>query len=452
MGTETEPVLKLLKQPNEYPFFYGWVIVVVATIGTLASIPGQTIGVGVFTDALIVALSIDRLSLSISYGIGTVCSSFCLPYAGVVLDRIGARWMSVLSSLGLGIALIGLAFVDRILFGASKLIGIEMGTESFRILIIIGAALFFFLIRFTGQGCLTLVSRYVIGKWFNHRRGFATMISGILIGIGFNSSPEYLNMLIRGTNWWVTLLILAGLIGIGMSLIGWLFFRDNPEDEGLEMDGGWEGPKDIHDDLVIYHEFTRKEALSTYCFWIYVVAFSLHAMVATAFGFHVADMADEFFMTREAVYTVYIPMGFAGVIGTIFSGWISDRIPLRFILIFFCVSIYLGCLGTIFYDQTLGRYLIIGGFGIGNGIFINLITLTFPRYFGRKHLGAISGFNTFAIVFASATGPLLFSTLKDLLHSYSMVMFLTLIIPTVLVLMAAFIKNPQYSYAPEVAS
>ena len=38
--------------PAGSPIFYGWVIVIVATIGKIASIPGQTIGVGVFTDSL----------------------------------------------------------------------------------------------------------------------------------------------------------------------------------------------------------------------------------------------------------------------------------------------------------------------------------------------------------------------------------------------------------------
>ncbi|HCE06906.1 MAG TPA: hypothetical protein DEQ62_11315, partial [Verrucomicrobiales bacterium] len=38
--------------PSACPFFYGWVIVFAATIGTIASIPGQTMGFTVFTDVL----------------------------------------------------------------------------------------------------------------------------------------------------------------------------------------------------------------------------------------------------------------------------------------------------------------------------------------------------------------------------------------------------------------
>ena len=38
--------------PKNCPFFYGWVMVAMSTIGIIASIPGQTIGVSVFTDSL----------------------------------------------------------------------------------------------------------------------------------------------------------------------------------------------------------------------------------------------------------------------------------------------------------------------------------------------------------------------------------------------------------------
>lgn len=38
--------------PRRAPFFYGWVVVVASTIGVVMSIPGQTMGVSVFTDPL----------------------------------------------------------------------------------------------------------------------------------------------------------------------------------------------------------------------------------------------------------------------------------------------------------------------------------------------------------------------------------------------------------------
>ena len=36
--------------PSRLPFFYGWLVLVVATLAILVSIPGQTMGVSVFTE------------------------------------------------------------------------------------------------------------------------------------------------------------------------------------------------------------------------------------------------------------------------------------------------------------------------------------------------------------------------------------------------------------------
>ena len=73
------------------PFFYGWVVVGASTAGVLMSMPGQTMGVSVFTDPLIEATGLDRLSLSNAYLLGTLGSAALLPHAGRLIDRLGVR-------------------------------------------------------------------------------------------------------------------------------------------------------------------------------------------------------------------------------------------------------------------------------------------------------------------------------------------------------------------------
>ena len=63
---------------SKSPFYYGWVIIVVGTLGLLMTIPGQTIGLSTFTDSLIDALSISRDQLSLAYMCGTIASSLLL--------------------------------------------------------------------------------------------------------------------------------------------------------------------------------------------------------------------------------------------------------------------------------------------------------------------------------------------------------------------------------------
>ena len=82
--------------PARAPFFYGWAIVAAATIGVLASIPGQTMGVSVFTDPLLAATGLTRIQLSSAYLIGTLGSSALLPWGGSLLDRYGCRVIAIM--------------------------------------------------------------------------------------------------------------------------------------------------------------------------------------------------------------------------------------------------------------------------------------------------------------------------------------------------------------------
>ena len=64
------------------PFYYGWVILLLSTAGIIFSIPGQTMGMAVFTDHFIEAFGLSRTELSLAYLIGTGASSLFLTRAG----------------------------------------------------------------------------------------------------------------------------------------------------------------------------------------------------------------------------------------------------------------------------------------------------------------------------------------------------------------------------------
>ena len=138
--------------PARWPFFYGWTIVGVSTLSIIGSIPGQTAGVGVFTDYIIDALGVTRNQLSVAYMVGTIISGLILPFAGKLLDRIGVRFMSVFASVGLAISLILLATIGRWTHWFASWIPLGL-------LPVITTSFAFLLIRFFGQGNMTMVGR-----------------------------------------------------------------------------------------------------------------------------------------------------------------------------------------------------------------------------------------------------------------------------------------------------
>ncbi len=84
--------------PARLPIFYGWWILVVSSLGIVASIPGQTMGFSVFTPILSKELGLSLSSISTTYLIGTVLAGLFLPQVGRWFDRLGARVMGTLHS------------------------------------------------------------------------------------------------------------------------------------------------------------------------------------------------------------------------------------------------------------------------------------------------------------------------------------------------------------------
>ncbi len=74
--------------PSKIPFFYGWVILAAGVIGILMSIPGQTMGVSVFTENLLSDLQINRNNLSLAYLVGTLTSGLLITKAGKCKSRL----------------------------------------------------------------------------------------------------------------------------------------------------------------------------------------------------------------------------------------------------------------------------------------------------------------------------------------------------------------------------
>jgi MFS family permease len=428
--------------PRRWPFFYGWVMLVGSVFAVMASIPGQTMGVGVFTDYLIATWGLSRGQLSAAYMFGTLISSFVLPYAGVMLDRYGSRVMAVLASLGLGAALIVLAGADLIVPVPESLLGVVIATT-----VVTGV---FLSLRFFGQGCLAMVSRVVIGKWFERYRGRATAIAGTFGAFGFNSSPVLLKNLIDGVGWRQAALVLAALVGGGMAVFAWIFYRDNPEECGLEPDGdrapaAGEAPRPSK--FRVAHEFTRSEAARTLAFWIFAFALSSHGLMMTGLTFHIMAVGREMGLSADEAVAIFWPMTFFSVTANLAGGWLGDRIKLKYLLLIMMTAQFFGTIGLAYASEPLGRAFLTAGFGITGGLFVNLVTIVWPRYFGRAHLGAISGLNMSVMVFTSALGPTFFSGGQYLLGSYHAVILLWIIVPVMIFTLGLWIRNPQERYA-----
>lgn len=429
--------------PARSPFFYGWVIVLVSTLSIICSIPGQTNGVSLFTDHLIEALGIRRSDLAVAYMIGTIASGCILPVAGKLLDRIGVRFMSVFATTGLSLSLLVLSQVDRIDFFVRSL-------APFQWMSVFVAAFAFMLIRFFGQGNMTMVGRVAMGKWFNHWRGTATAIAGVPIAFAFNSAPWIMKNIIDTLGWRQACWLLAGIVGGMMGLIGLLLFRDKPEDCGLVMDGKVITTVSPKADIIhtVYHQFTRGQAVRTLSFWAFALALATNGLVITAIAFHLTDIGTEMQRSNDEIVKMLFFTSFIAIPVRFLVSYLVDNttIQLRWILACMCTAMVVYTAGLIFLNTAVGWRTTIFFFGLASGLWGILMDVTFPRYYGRDHLGAISGLTMSIQVIASAVGPYLFSFGKNYFGSYRNTALLVVLLPFAMLILSFFARNPQQSY------
>ena len=445
----------------EFPFspagpswFYGWVIVGTSTLGVLMSIPGQTAGVSAFTDHLIRATGLSRLALSNAYLVGTLTSGLLLPYGGRLLDRMGARFITVLSSLWLAGTLVYLALSDRLI----AIIQLALPQFSFQQVALPLMMAGFLSLRFSGQGMLMLTSRATLGKWFDRRRGFVSGLSGIFTSFGFASAPLIFSLWIGQLGWRWAWLCMALLVGVGMAGVGWRLVRDSPEVCGLQMDGHQpDSPNDREhfrersqpepsvERYAMPKDFTRSQALSTLAFWATTLALASQALVITGITFHIVDIGAAVGLGETQTVALFLPMAILSTLVGYAIGVVSDRAPLKRLFLIMMVTEALGIVGMAHLDMLWIRVGAIAVLGITGGCFATLSTVTLHRFFGRAHLGAISGVQMMAMVIASALGPSFLALCRAQFGTYQLGLYLCALLPVVIFMLLLPTDNPQDS-------
>jgi len=396
--------------PARLPFFYGYAIIGLSMVGMLMSVPGQTMGVSAFTDHLIRDLDISRVRLTTAYMIGTLASSLLLTWAGRLYDRLGARIMAATAAAGLGAILVAMSYCPAIIqaLGAGAMTGLAVMSVGF------------FLLRLFGQGILTMTSRNMLMQWFERRRGLANGISAVFVSFGFSLSPKLLDAMTAHWGWQGAWRVLGAVIGVGFSLFALVFYRDTPESCGLQPDGR-DAPAEDPDHAVAGDTggYTLRQAQRTGSFWIFILALSLLGLYYTAFTFHVVSLFEEAGKTRTQAFGVFFPSSIISVVVSFVSGWASDRIRLKYLLMVMLAGTAVAMAGLGQLHAPWGTWAVIVGHGVALGHFGLLSAVTWPTFYGREHLGEISGFNMAGMVLGSALGPWLFSLSLDLTASYT---------------------------------
>jgi MFS family permease len=440
------PFLEMKKRSNspfspvKFPFYYGWVILAAGTIGVLMSVPGQTMGVSVFTENLLRDLDINRNNLSLAYLFGTLGSGLLITRAGKLYDKYGARVMAFASGVMLGLMLIYLTRVDSI---AKRLFDWNHVSPALTTFLLL--AIGFWGIRFFGQGVLTMVSRNMVMKWFVKRRGLANAVLGIFSAFGFSLAPKVLNIFIEKLEWKGAWVLMAVIVGFIFAIFVLIFFRDNPKDSGCVADGkeGFEAKKKRPPSLPD-HDYSLKEARKTLAFWAFTLGLAITALYVSGLTFHVLSVFETSGLSAKKALGIFIPTSLIAVVVQFAVSYASDYMKLKYLLVLFMIGMLITSVGLVTLGSNeLAYWLLIIGNGIIWALYTVLIGVTWPRFFGLKNLGAISGYSMSWTVIGSALGPYLFSLSKDLTSSYDLIAWISMGVSVLLLALAFKAENPN---------
>jgi MFS family permease len=122
--------------------------------------------------------------------------------------------------------------------------------------------------------------------------------------------------------------------------------------------------------------------------------------------------------TAAAAFSGY---GLVSFLGRYFWGFLADRLHIRQTLL--VISSY-SCVTVALILVLPGDMALLAGAiaGLGLGGWVGLNQVVWADYFGRAHLGAISGITRPFITLSSATGPLAIAAIADASGSYSVSM------------------------------
>ncbi len=404
--------------PSRWPFFYGYIILACSAVGFLFSAPGQTIGVSVFTDSLINHAELSRLAVSIAYGVGTVGSALVIGRVGGLVDRLGTRFVSFWVAVALGGALLYMSQVDRFGLIISRILPISTETARFSALV-----LGFFVIRFLGQGMLSLTSRTMLMNWFDNLRGRVNSILGVFVALTLSGAPLVFETLLQSFGWrlaWILIGVFLGTLGAAAIAV---FYRDNPESCQLLPDGRKRHPDEDEMARNPLSGWTMHEARRSLGFWVFNLGGGLYALLGTAVAFHVVSIFGEAGIARQKAVSVFLPAAVIAVGVSLVAGWLSDHPGLRYRLNWF-LAVFLGgnlavAIGILLLHTGPGYWIIAAGQGVASGLMPTITAVVWARYFGRAHLGAITGYNLSYVVLGSAFGPPLFAGFYHLFGNYS---------------------------------
>jgi sugar phosphate permease len=378
---------------------YAWVVAGVTALVLLAAA-----GVRTAPQVLIKPLEAEfgwrRAEISLAVAVSILWFGLGAPLSGTLVGRFGLR---AIMAAGLLVIACGLALMPWM----DSLWQLH---------------LFWGLVAGVGTGMLAnVLGAIVANRWFVKHRG---LILGSMGAASAAGQLVFINAMIALENWngWRTAMTVVAIVMITLIVPVLLFIREWPRDVGQrplgeDSDVGVAASAAADDN----RETPLTDALKTRDFWLLAASFFICGYTTNGLiGTHLLPHSIEHGFASEVAGSAIAIMGMFNIVGTLASGWLSDRYDNRKLL-----ACYYGfrALALLFLPRVAG-YGSLLVFAVVYGLdwiatVPPTINLTAQR-FGRASVGVLYGWIFFSHMVGAAVAAYLGGVLRDSLGDYTL--------------------------------
>jgi sugar phosphate permease len=369
-----------LKRLERGRIHYGWIIVVVTLVALLITAGARSL-VTLLIRPLEDEFGWSRGSISLAITINLLVFGLVAPFSTALMERIGVRRVMV----GALVLIAGAAALTTVIEAAWQLDllwGVAMGLA-------------------TGSISVPLAA-LVASRWFDARRG---LVTGFLTASHATGQLVFLPLLaviIASAGWrYASATVAIVAVALVAPLVA-LFIRDRPEQIGLRAYGAPVGPPAptprAARPVAAAFDGLRVGVGSRTFLLLAGSFFICGATTVGLVGTHLVPAARDAGIDEVSAASLLAAIGLFDVVGTVVSGYLTDRFDARWLLFWFYglrgLSLFLLPLALVHPEIGLVPFVIV--FGLDFVATVPPTVALTARVFGAERVGVL-----FAWIFAS---------------------------------------------------
>jgi sugar phosphate permease len=375
--------------------FYGWVIVVV-TAAVLIATAGVRAAPGAFLLSMQVEPGWSTASLSFVAAVGLIAYGLAGPVSGRLMASIGIKGVTILS----------LALTAASLFAAIVVSDIWLLTLTFGLLSGLSTGL-----------VASVLGATVANRWFIQGRGLIVGVFGASVSAGQLVFFPLLTTLAVAVGWRAGAIVLV-IISLVLLVPVLLLFRDDPAEVGMLPRGA--DPATPIEPAPRPEPSVMRRAVRSLDFWFLASTFFVCGATSNGLiGQHFIAHAVDHGFTQVAAAEALAVMGAFNFIGTIASGWLTDRVDPRKLLLVYYGFRGISLLFLPFVHDGMGIVVFSVLFGLDYIATVPPTVALCADAFGRRNVGIVYGWVFAAHMFGAAISAWTAGVVRESVGDYA---------------------------------